>query len=160
MQARREKGLCFNCDEKFTPGHKCKLQQAFLIEVVEESEDGCELISDDKEEECEAIPEISLHALSDISTPQTMRVVGTVHGRRLHVLIDSGSTHHFVNVKFAKKMGCDKVAAPAFQVMVANGDRLQCAEIYKSILMEIQGYKFHTNMYPLELQGSDVVLGV
>jgi len=69
MQARREKGLCFNCDEKFALGHKCKLQQAFLIEVVEESEDGCELISDDKEEERVAIPEISLHALSGISTP-------------------------------------------------------------------------------------------
>ena len=81
MQARREKGLCFNCDEKFAPGHKCKLQQAFLIEVVEEFEVGCELISDDKEEECVAIPEISLHALSGISTPQTMRVVGTIRGQ-------------------------------------------------------------------------------
>ncbi|KAK0605942.1 hypothetical protein LWI29_032451 [Acer saccharum] len=24
MQMRRAQGLCFNCDEKFTPGHKCK----------------------------------------------------------------------------------------------------------------------------------------
>lgn len=44
--------------------------------------------------------------------------------------------------------------------MVANGERLQCNEIYKSVPMEIQGYKFHTSMYPLELQGSNVVLGV
>ena len=57
-------------------------------------------------------------------------------------------------------MGCDKVVAPTFQVMVANGDQLQCAEIYKFVPMEIQGYKFHTSMYPLELQGSDMVLGV
>lgn len=96
---------------KFAPGHKCKLQQAFLIEVVKESEDGCEFISDDKEEEHVAIPEISLHALSGILTPQTMQVVGTVRGQQLHVLIDSGSTHNLVNVKFAKKLGCDKVAA-------------------------------------------------
>ena len=160
MQARREKGLCFNCDEKFALGHKCRLQQAFLIEVVEEYVDGCELISDDKEEERVAIPEISLHALSDISTLQTMRVVGTIRGQRLLVLIDSGSTHNFVNVKFAKKMRCDKVAAPTFQVMVVNGDRLQCDEIYKFVPMEIRGYKFHTSMYPLELQGFDIVLGV
>ena len=57
-------------------------------------------------------------------------------------------------------MGCDKVVAPTFQVMVANGDQLQCAKIYKFVPMEIQGYKFHTSMYPLELQGSDMVLGV
>jgi len=30
MQSRREKGLCFNCDEKFSPGHRCK--KLFLIE--------------------------------------------------------------------------------------------------------------------------------
>lgn len=71
-QARREKGLCFNCDEKFVPGHKCNLQQAFLIEVVEEFEDGSELISDDKEKEHVSIPKISLHALSGISTSQIM----------------------------------------------------------------------------------------
>lgn len=35
MQKRREKGLCFNCDEKFTPGHKCKTKQAFLIDPGE-----------------------------------------------------------------------------------------------------------------------------
>ncbi|KAL9444043.1 hypothetical protein AB3S75_017259 [Citrus x aurantiifolia] len=23
MQHRKEKGLCFNCNERFTPGHKC-----------------------------------------------------------------------------------------------------------------------------------------
>lgn len=32
--------------------------------------------------------------------------------------------------------------------------------IYKSVPMEIQDYKFHTSMYPLELQGSNVVLRV
>lgn len=26
MQNRRTQGLCFNCDEKFTPGHRCKRQ--------------------------------------------------------------------------------------------------------------------------------------
>nr|DAD38966.1 TPA_asm: hypothetical protein HUJ06_013288 [Nelumbo nucifera] len=31
MQARREKGLCYNCKEKFGLGHCCKAQQAFLL---------------------------------------------------------------------------------------------------------------------------------
>ncbi|KAL6538212.1 hypothetical protein OROGR_012200 [Orobanche gracilis] len=37
MQVRRQKGLCFNCDEKFSPGHKCKTPQ-FLALLVDESE--------------------------------------------------------------------------------------------------------------------------
>ena len=32
MQKRRIQGLCFNCDEKFTPGHRCKGPQLLLSE--------------------------------------------------------------------------------------------------------------------------------
>ena len=32
MEERRRKGLCFNCDEKFQPGHQCKLAKLFLLE--------------------------------------------------------------------------------------------------------------------------------
>lgn len=31
MAVRREKGLCYNCDEAFVPRHKCVKQQLFLI---------------------------------------------------------------------------------------------------------------------------------
>ncbi|XXG54039.1 hypothetical protein AAC387_Pa03g2016 [Persea americana] len=30
LKERRDKGLCFNCDEKFGPGHRCR--RLFLIE--------------------------------------------------------------------------------------------------------------------------------
>ncbi|KAL0419018.1 UNVERIFIED_CONTAM: Retrovirus-related Pol polyprotein from transposon [Sesamum radiatum] len=31
MQAHRAQGLCFNCDDKFSPGHKCKAKQFLLL---------------------------------------------------------------------------------------------------------------------------------
>ncbi|KAJ0521736.1 putative retrotransposon gag domain-containing protein [Helianthus annuus] len=33
MQAKRAAGLCFNCDEKFQPGHRCKTPQFLLFEL-------------------------------------------------------------------------------------------------------------------------------
>lgn len=39
MRARREKGICCNCDEVFKPGHNCKSHQLFMLagdEVQEE----------------------------------------------------------------------------------------------------------------------------
>lgn len=39
MQARRDKGLCYNCNERFIQGHKCKIQQAFLLETLQEPEE-------------------------------------------------------------------------------------------------------------------------
>lgn len=34
METRRAKGLCFNCDETFTPGHRCK--RLFWLEGIED----------------------------------------------------------------------------------------------------------------------------
>ena len=36
MAERREKGLCFNCDEKFSRGHRC--QRLYYLEVVDDAE--------------------------------------------------------------------------------------------------------------------------
>ncbi|KAK9169435.1 hypothetical protein Syun_001575 [Stephania yunnanensis] len=38
MAARREKGLCFNCEEKFSPGHRCKGKH--LLYIVRNDDDG------------------------------------------------------------------------------------------------------------------------
>ena len=34
MRARREKGLCYNCDGKFTRGHQCTKQNLYLLDMV------------------------------------------------------------------------------------------------------------------------------
>lgn len=36
MAARRKKGLCFNCDEKFSPGHKCNNRLYLIMNEEEE----------------------------------------------------------------------------------------------------------------------------
>lgn len=33
MQKRRVQGLCFNCNERFTPGHRCAVPHVFIIEA-------------------------------------------------------------------------------------------------------------------------------
>uniref|UniRef100_A0A2N9H8H7 RNA-directed DNA polymerase n=1 Tax=Fagus sylvatica TaxID=28930 RepID=A0A2N9H8H7_FAGSY len=160
MQARREKGLCYNCDEKFAPGHRCKTQQIYMLEVVGEHESESDETAEEEANETTLQPEISLHALTGADTPDTMRVSGWVHGKKLHILIDSGSTHNFINSKIAKKLGCRTISAPTFHVEVANGERLSCNEIYQTVPMDIQGYAFVTHLFQLDLQGSDIVLGM
>ncbi|CAA0811081.1 Unknown protein, partial [Striga hermonthica] len=48
IKRRREKGLCFKCDEKFTPGHHCK--QAFVIHVIDPNEEEPEIEKDWEQE--------------------------------------------------------------------------------------------------------------
>jgi hypothetical protein len=57
MQKGREKCLCFDCNEKFTPGHHCQTSQALSIEVsvkherFEEFENGDAKITSSREGE-------------------------------------------------------------------------------------------------------------
>ena len=36
LDERREKGLCFNCDNKYSKGHKCNENKLFYIDCEEE----------------------------------------------------------------------------------------------------------------------------
>ncbi|OMO73137.1 Retrotransposon gag protein [Corchorus capsularis] len=37
MQARRAKGLCFNCDDQYKPGHRCRTTPFLLLQTEEDS---------------------------------------------------------------------------------------------------------------------------
>ena len=107
MAARREKGICYNCDERFTPGHRCK-PALFLCLLDSECIDLPSLDSDDVIEEPVSVeieppppppdiqPMISLYAFEGRAAPQTLRLAGAVRGKPVVVLVDGGSTHNFM----------------------------------------------------------------
>ncbi|GKE06788.1 transposon ty3-I gag-pol polyprotein, partial [Tanacetum coccineum] len=112
---KRANNQCFYCDQKYMHGNKCE-GQMFTIEIRGEEED---IFEDCLEEESNALteyalpkevsqytPHISLNSLSGIPTHNIMRVKGHVLKQLLHILLDSGSTHNFLDLHKAKKMGC------------------------------------------------------
>lgn len=96
MNSRREKGLCYNCDEKYTLGHKCK-DRVYYMEINEEEEiccleeGGVEVLGDTSLEEAE----ISLNALTGGDGITTMKLGGVYKGQNLDILFDTGSTLSF-----------------------------------------------------------------
>lgn len=105
IDAKRAKGLCFWCDERFTFGHKCANRKLYSLvleqaEVDEEAGD-----SDSQETEEDEGATLSLHALHGVEmtgSNQTMRLLGYFKKRKLNVFIDSGSTHNFLDQAVAK----------------------------------------------------------
>lgn len=91
-------------------GEKCgfKEPQLFTIEVLEDNEEGGNVLMYEEykvhyfEEAC-----ISLHALTGEQTFQTIRIIGFSKHKRLHILIDFGSTHTFLDIEYAKILGCE-----------------------------------------------------
>jgi hypothetical protein len=112
LQARREKGLCYNCDERFVRGHRCKHLFNLLIVGPEismdegstlqtlESED--QIYQDPIEDPTPDPAQISFHALMGHTIPQTLRVMGQINHNPVAILIDSGSTHNFLQDRVAK----------------------------------------------------------
>jgi carbamoylphosphate synthase small subunit len=129
LEERKEKGLCFNCDSKYSKGHKCGEKKLFYIDCEEEEEQEQE---PSQYENVEAIlskeltPTISCNALDGISTPQTLKIKGYIKNKKLIVLIDSGSTHNCIHYKLAKDLNCFVIPVPKFQVIILDGGTINC----------------------------------
>lgn len=91
-------------------------------------------------------PQISMHALSRSQSFHTMRVTGLYGRTLLHILIDSGSTHNFMDMALARRLGCRLEETPAQSITVADGYHLQCLYICKGFKWKIHNALFETNM--------------
>ncbi|XXG79744.1 hypothetical protein AAC387_Pa09g0747 [Persea americana] len=124
-----------------------------------------------KVEEDEAVPEensagdhehtseISLHAIVGAPTPQTMHVTGTLGQQPLVILIDSRSTHYFLDLMVARKARLVIHWSGKLEVMVANGKRLPSEGNCLDVTLTIQGLLVATDSYLLPLGGCDAVHG-
>nr|GEW65059.1 hypothetical protein [Tanacetum cinerariifolium] len=105
-------------------------------------------------------PVISLHALTRESTYKTMRGKAYVGKHTVHSLIDSGSTHTFLDLKVAKKLGYKLKATCPMHVSVANGQVMNSSYQCKGFKWTLQGVKFTSDVLILPLGGCEMVLGV
>lgn len=112
MAERKQKGLCFWCAAKYHVGHKYMKSQLyqFLLEPSSDSEaeefQECpeKLNENVTEGEDSKAPVISLHALIGLQGHNTMRVAARLGLCWAIILVDSGSTHNFINSKFVNRL--------------------------------------------------------
>ncbi|GAU27517.1 hypothetical protein TSUD_147110 [Trifolium subterraneum] len=124
-------GLCMYCDEPFTPGHQFKHKRTQVIvmeldddesilESNEETAVNCSVGVDTQSEEMQ----LSLHALTGLPSYQTMKICGSHNQKTLQILLDSGSTHNFLDLEVAKKLGCKLEPVPPMIVTAGGGNKL------------------------------------
>lgn len=117
------RGICYYCDKPFERGHKCasRNSQLFLVEVQgsdETDEEECQNV----EELVQTEPQISINAIRGQPRYHTMRVTGYFGQKTLHILIDSGSTHNFLDLALARKLGCKLDPVFDQSVTIADGN--------------------------------------
>jgi hypothetical protein len=111
MVERQLIGLCYNCDDKYFPGHKCKEQNIFMAiskdtpkedvdtPLVPESPKITNINPPSDPPKVEPI--ISLNALTSFSAPQTLKLIGYIKHQKVIILDDSGSTHSLIHHRIA-----------------------------------------------------------
>ncbi|KAJ8765349.1 hypothetical protein K2173_012046 [Erythroxylum novogranatense] len=98
--------------------------------------------------------------MSGTSHPQMLWAIGKLKNRDVTVLIDGGSTHNFIDEAVATKFSISIVSDKCFQVMVGNGDKMECKGCCMGLTLRIQNYPIITNFYVLPVAACQVVLGV
>ncbi|CAA0810409.1 Unknown protein, partial [Striga hermonthica] len=145
MQRRREKGLCYSCSEKFTPGHRCKGKEVFLLEIEGEEEP--------REESLLHMVKSKKHG------PKMITFTAELGGKLVEVLVDSGSTLNFIDEELSKEIKIPFTKVKPFGVKVVNGETLRGDILFKSVKLKAQGQRMRVDLYALPLKATDIVLG-
>lgn len=131
LKRKRSLGLCFGCDEKYSPGHKCVNPQLFIMEGIDDTEE------EDDEPEEHPTPEITLNALTGWDSLTTMCLLAVINNHNHHALVDSGLTHNFISEKAALELKLRETPSIPFDVWVANGIPLRCRRKFVDVQLQI-----------------------
>lgn len=106
--------------------------------------------------------EISLNVLLGLDyIPNTIKIVGNIKQIPLVILIDSGSTHSFIDHQVPKNLGQMGVPIKGLlRVRVANGHEQFCSHFSPSFMWEMRNNQFHFDLRWLQVKGCDIVLGM
>lgn len=97
MAQRREDGLCYNCDDFYTPDHICQPVLFYIKCVVDGEDQEDELIEEDFK--------ISLNAINREQTETTFQVQVDIETGKGWVLLDTRSTHNFIKSSMVETLG-------------------------------------------------------
>lgn len=152
FQAKREKGLCFKCDEKYCSGHKCKAKEIrelrmFVIradnveeEIIEEDVyEQRELCTMELKSEIEGVVELCINSVVGLTNPGAMKVRGKIQGREVIVLIDCGATHNFISDKLVLMLKLNTKDTSNYGVIFGSGTAIKGRGICEKVEVDLDG---------------------
>lgn len=89
-----------------------------------------------------------------------MRVTGHCVGKEVKILVDNGSNNNFIKASVVAKLKLPQIPFTGFKVGTGSGIYLHCNKKSEGVTLKIQGQVFGTDLFFLEVKGSDIVLGV
>lgn len=165
---RRARGLCIRCGDKWAPGHRCApVPQIHALQEVwdlyaDAFQEGAatEPAKEEQANSEQAFMLLSSAAVTGSTSPRTMQLQGSLSGRDLRILIDSGSSHSFLSSTVAATIpNVQKLSSP-MSVIVADGSTIICSAEIQYAKWVVQGHSFHSTLRILQLGTYDMIVGM
>jgi hypothetical protein len=168
----REPQKCWYCPQNWAIGHKClPMPIQMQYSSKDDNHDEPQVLHADPRAadpaECvqaahngDDLMQISVAAYTGSPSDSTISLLLAIQGQSAIALADTGSTNTFLDYKFAVKHNIHMVPASARTVTVAGGGTLSSTAIAPNCTFTIQGKPFSATFRILQLQGSDIILGV
>jgi hypothetical protein len=114
----------------------------------------------DDSDSAEDLMVVSVQAMNGIEGFKTIRLRGHMNGKEVFMLVDSRSSHNFVDDRLAAHISPWQPLPQSVRVKVANGGVISCTHELSQQLWAVQGYTLCTTMKIILLSGYDVILGM
>ena len=123
--------------------------------MLEGEEEGETSVENDKFEKEEEEPLMSVHAIVGATRHQTLRIRGNIKKKAIIILIDLGSTHNFLDVMVAKRIGCIIQQDKPLMIVVVDGTKIASSMTCKQLTWSMQGkeFKAYIRLIPLRREG-------
>lgn len=161
---KQELGLYFKCGSKFGLNHQCANKQlsVLILSEMEDNDDERErrIRHNTKEQtQNDKAMALSMNSIVDLTEGKTMKLIGSINGKQVMVLIDSGASHNFISSQVVSILKIP-ILSKKFVVTIRDGYQVQRKETYKGMEIELQGAHVKQDFYSFDLGGEDLVLGV
>ncbi|XP_073360196.1 uncharacterized protein [Aegilops tauschii subsp. strangulata] len=153
---RKSKGLCFVCGEKWAKDHVCKstVQLHFVQEMIDQLQaQSVESSDSDSEQQTQSsVYSIKLSTAAMGKEPEApiLQLEIELQGHKFQFLVDSGSTHSFLDAQYKYLEGVSTIKT--LTVTVAGGSTIQCQQqieelpVIDELLDELAGAAWFTKL--------------
>lgn len=163
MQLRREKGLCYFCDDKFSFSHKCPNKQLMLLELDDDPDPpntpSQTAVTSDTEIQEVAEHHLSLNALKGATGMGVIRFKGYIGPISVSILLDGGSSESFIQPRIVHCLNLPIEHTDKCNVLVGNGQHMKAEGVVRKLSLKVQDIDITVPAYLLPVAGSDVILG-
>jgi hypothetical protein len=160
MQLRRDEGLCYFCDERFSHTHCCPNRRLMMLHLTENEEEQIDLDPPEDVLDHAVQRHLSLNAMNGNSEMGIIRFTGTIDNIEVQVFADGGSSDTYLQPRIAQFLKVPIEPTPKFQVLVGNGQCLSVEGMVRQLTVQVQGHKLVVPAYILPVARSGFDFGI